>query len=374
MSDEPDEGVRDWDVDEEAWAELLAGPGRVVPSGQVATAPVDLTTTYLGMELTSPVVASASPLTGHPPSLRALQAAGVGAVVLPSLFEEQISHESTEVARMQQTGAGVHPEAPAGYTPPLDGYNHGAVRYLGLLREAKAVLDVPVIASLNGVTRGGWTAYARMLVDEGADAIELNLYRVAASTDVTGRQVEAEALDLVEAVAAASDVPVAVKLSPYYSALANLAVSLVDAGAAGLVLFNRFYQPDIDLATLSVGPHLVLSSSDELRLPLRWMALLHGRVAGSLAASTGVHAPEDVVKVLLAGADVAMTTSALLREGPAHVGVLREGLRDWLQAHGYGSAAQARGAVSQTATADPEAYERAQYLRTLTNYASTFRQ
>jgi dihydroorotate dehydrogenase (fumarate) len=367
-----DEDVSAWDVDEEAWAELLAGPGRVVPSGPTTAAEPDLATTYLGMELSCPVVASASPLTGHPPSLRALAAAGVGAVVLPSLFEEQITHESTELARLRQTGAGVHPEAPSGYVPRLDGYNHGAVRYLDLLRKAKAILDVPVIASLNGVTRGGWTAYAQMLVDTGADAIELNLYRVAASPDVTGRQVEAEALDLVAAVARAAEVPIAVKLSPYYSALGNLAGSLVDAGAAGLVLFNRFYQPDIDLETLTVGPHLVLSDSDELRLPLRWMALLHGRVDASLAASTGVHEPDDVVKVLLAGADVAMTTSALLRHGPGYVGVLRDGLLDWLRVRGYASASEARGAVSQRSAADPEAYERAQYLQTLTSYASTF--
>jgi dihydroorotate dehydrogenase (fumarate) len=374
VSERRDDDVRAWDVDEEAWAELLAGPGRVVPSGPTATAEPELRTTYLGLELSCPVVASASPLTGHTASLRALAAAGVGAVVLPSLFEEQITHESGELARLRQTGAGVHPEAPAGYVPRLDGYNHGVVRYLDLLREAKAVLDVPVIASLNGVTRGGWTAYAQMLVDTGADAIELNLYRVAASPEVTGRQVEAEALDLVESVTRAAGVPVAVKLAPYYSALANFAVSLVDAGAAGLVLFNRFYQPDIDLATLSVGPHLVLSGSDELRLPLRWMALLHGRLEASLAASTGVHEPDDVVKVILAGADVAMTTSALLQQGPAHVRVLRDGLRDWLQARGYRDVTEARGAVSQRSTSDPEAYERAQYLRTLTNYASTFLQ
>ena len=375
MNEEPETGgVDEWDVDEEAWAELLAGPGRVVPSGPAGARDVepDLSTTYLGLALQSPVVASASPMTGHLPSLRALEAAGVGAVVLPSLFEEQISHESGEVARLHQTGSGVHAEAPAGYVPRLDGYNAGAVRYLALLREAKQILDVPVVASLNGMTRGGWTSYAKMLGDAGADAIECNLYRVAASPEVTGRQVEAEALDLVEAIVAAAEVPVAVKLSPYYSALASFASSLVDAGAAGLVLFNRFYQPDIDLETLSVGPHLVLSTSDELRLPLRWMALLHGRVDASLAASSGVHDPADVAKVVLAGADVAMTTSALLRRGPSHVGVLVDGLRDWLHGRGYGSVSEARGAVSQATAADPEAFERAQYLQTLTNYASTF--
>jgi dihydroorotate dehydrogenase (fumarate) len=367
--------VNEWDLDEEAWAELLAGPGRVVPSGpSPAVGACDLTTSYLGLELRSPLVASASPMTGEISSLRALDAAGAGAVVLPSLFEEQIAHEAKELARRQEQASGANPEAPAGYVPRLDGYNHGAVRYLALLREAKSAIDAPVIASLNGVTRGGWTGYAAMLADAGADAIELNVYRVSADPHVTGRQVEAETLDLVEAVASAASVPVAVKLSPYYSALGNLAVSLVDAGAAGLVLFNRFYQPDIDLETLTVGPHLVLSTSDELRLPLRWMALLHGRLEASLAASTGIHTVADVAKVVLAGADVAMTTSALLRRGPGHLAALRDGLDEWLQQRGYASVAEARGAVSQASTGDPDAFERAQYIRTLTNYSSTFRE
>jgi dihydroorotate dehydrogenase (fumarate) len=371
--DDAGSGADAWDLDEEAWAELLAGPGRVVPSGPgAAEAPPDLTTPYLGLELRCPLVASASPITGDLSALRALDAAGVGAVVLPSLFEEQIAHEASEFARHQETATGANPEAPRGYVPRLDGYNSGAVRYLGLLREAKRVLNIPVIASLNGVTRGGWTGYAAMLGEAGADAVELNVYRVAADPEVTGRQVEAETLDLVEAVVAAAEVPVSVKLSPYYSALGSFAASLADAGAAGLVLFNRFYQPDIDLETLSVGPHLVLSDSDELRLPLRWMALLHGRVEASLAASTGVHTAADVAKVVLAGADVAMTTSALLREGPGHLAVLREGFSDWLQERGYTSVGEARGAVSQAATGDPDAFERAQYIRTLTNYSSTF--
>jgi dihydroorotate dehydrogenase (fumarate) len=372
MTDERDEEERERDLDEEAWARLLADPADGVPDGPTTAPDPDLTTTYLGMELSCPVVASASPLTGHTPSLRALAAAGVGAVVLPSVFEEQITHASTELARLRRRDVGDPVEAPPDDVARLDGYNHGAVRHLDLLRRAKAILDVPVIASLNGVSRGGWTAYARMLADTGADAIELNLYRVAASADVTGRQVEADAVDLVSAVVRAAGVPVAVKLSPYYSALGNLAGSLVDAGAAGLVLFNRFHQPDVDLETLTVGPRLVLSDSDELRLPLRWMALLHGRVEASLAASTGVHEPADVVKALLAGADVAMTTSALLRHGPAHVGVLRDGLRDWLGARGFASASEARGVVSQGSATDPEAEERMHHLRTLASDARTF--
>jgi dihydroorotate dehydrogenase (fumarate) len=364
--------VSDWDRDEEAWAELLTGQGRVVPSGPEAVGPPDLTTRYLGLELRCPLVASCSPLTGHLDSLKAMAAAGIGAVVLPSLFEEQIDNETNELAKLRSTATGVHAEAPLGYTPGLDGYNAGAVRYLALLRDAKDVLDVPVIASLNGVTRGGWTRYAAMLADRGADAIELNVYRVAADPEVTGRQVETETLELVEAVVAASDVPVAVKLAPYWSALGSFAGQLVDAGAAGLVLFNRFIQPDIDLAHLSVVPGLHLSTSEELRLPLRWMAILRGRVEASLAATTGIHTAIDVAKVVAAGADVAMTTSALLRHGPDHARVVLDELTSWLQTRGYRSVGELRGSVSQEKVRDPAAFERAQYLETITRYASTF--
>ena len=364
------DGGRAWHP--ELTDEDLVGAGRVVPSGPGPEGELDLTASYLGMSLRSPVVASASPLTGSLASLRAMQAAGIGAVVLPSLFEEQLEHEAAEVDRFFGLSSDVNPEATYGYAPILDDYNQGSARYLKLLRDAKAALHVPVIASLNGVTRGGWTEYARMLAHAGADAIELNVYRVAADTDVSGRQVETETLELVEAVAGVCDVPVAVKLSPYWSALGSFAGQLVDAGAAGLVLFNRFYQPDIDLETLRVGPHLVLSSSEELRLPLRWMAILYGRIEASLAASTGVHTPADLVKVLLAGADVAMTTSALLRHGPDHAGTLVDGLRRWMEERGYASVEQLTGSVSQISVADPAEFERANYLDTLTRYASTF--
>ena len=349
-----------------------AGMGHVIPSGPELDGPAQLRTSYLGLTLPTPVVASSSPFTGDLASLRAMQAAGIGAVVLPSLFEEQLVHEADQVHRMTDTGSDANPEAPAGYHSPLDDYNDGATRYIKLVRDAKEALDIPVIASLNGHTPGGWTRYASLLAEAGADAIELNLYRVAADPAVTGRDIETDMLRVIESVAGAADVPIAVKLSPYVSALANLAPQLVDAGAAGLVLFNRFYQPDIDPETLSAGPHLVLSDSDELRLPLRWCALLHGRVDASLAATTGVHTARDVIKVLLAGADVAMTTSSLLRHGPDHARVLVDGLTDWMTQHGYGTVEQLVGAVSQRNVADPEAFERANYLQTLTSYASTF--
>lgn len=348
----------------------LTGMREVVASGPGPDGEPDLTASYLGMTLRCPVVASSSPLTGQLGSLRTLEAAGVGAVVLPSLFEEQLEHEASELERYLGLSADANPEATYGYAPELDGYNHGSTRYLQLIRETKDTLAVPVIASLNGASRGGWTQYARMLSDAGADAIELNLYQVAADPDRSGRAIEAEALGIVAAVVGACDVPVAVKLSPYWSAFGHLAGEFVDAGASGLVLFNRFYQPDIDLETLAVGPRLVLSESEELRLPLRWMAILHGRVQASLAATTGIHEPADVVKVLLAGANVAMTTSALLRHGPDHATTLIDGLRAWMTDRGYASVQQLTGSVSQRSVTDPAAFERANYLATLTKYAS----
>ena len=350
----------------------LVGVSRVVASGPGPDGDPDLTTTYLGMTLRCPVVASSSPLTGHVASLRELDAAGIGAVVLPSLFEEQLEHESQEVDRYLGLSADVNPEATFGYAPVLQNYNRGSSRYLKLIQDAKEAVGVPVIASLNGATRGGWTEYTQMLVDAGADAVELNLYQVAADPDRSGRDIEAETLDVVAAVVAASEVPVAVKLSPYWSALGHFARQLVDAGASGLVLFNRFYQPDIDLDTLSVGPRLVLSDSEELRLPLRWMAILHGRVEASLAATTGIHTPIDAVKALLAGANVTMTTSALLRHGPAHTAALVDGLRDWMAERRYASVEQMTGSVSQRSVADPAAFERANYIETLTRYASSY--
>ncbi len=360
----------DVDLDEVLYAEQLAGPGRVVPSGPAAEHKPELATRYLGLDLRSPLVASAGPLTGHLPSLLELDTAGIGAVVMPSLFEEDLERETDALVSRQARAAFTHAEATLGYQPGRQPVAAGIDRYVAVLEHAKRELSVPVIASLNGTTPGGWVRYASRLAEVGADAIELNVYRVAADLGIPGQQVEDETLQLVASVAAAAGVPVAVKLSPYWSALGDLARRLVDAGAAGLVLFNRFYQPDIDLDRLAVAPRLVLSSSDELRLPLRWMALLHGRVDASLAATTGIHSGEDLVKAVLAGADVGMATSALLRHGPGHATTMLADLERWMGERGYGSVTEMRGAVSQRAVQDPDAYERAQYLETITHHAS----
>jgi dihydroorotate dehydrogenase (fumarate) len=329
---------------------------------------MDLRTRYLGLELRSPLVASASPLTGDLDGLRRLEQAGAGAVVLPSLFEEQITHELVETDRFFSVGLEAQPDA-AAYLPELDDYNTGVWTYLALAEKASRAVAIPVIGSLNGVTTGGWVRHATRLEEAGVAAIELNLYDVAADPAVGGAELEARYLDLVAAVRAAVTIPLAVKLSPFFTAVANLALRLVDAGADGLVLFNRFYQPDLDLDALAVRPRLVLSTSEELRLPLRWTAILYGRVRASLAITTGVHTGQDAAKALLAGADVAMLASALLRHGPERLrGVERE-LVDCLTGLGLTSLATVRGRLSQRGVPDPAAYERANYLRTLLSHA-----
>ncbi|NND03739.1 MAG: dihydroorotate dehydrogenase-like protein, partial [Acidimicrobiia bacterium] len=304
---------------------------------------MNLATRYLGLDLANPIVPSSSPLTREVESLERLEQAGAAAVVLPSLFEEQIEHETMAVHAALNYGAEISAESTEGYFPEMDDYNTGASDYVEKLRSAKEVLSIPVIASLNGTTHGGWTLYARVLEEAGADALELNIYMVAADAQQTGAEVEAEYLRLVEAVRAAVNIPLAVKIGPFFSSVGNMASRLTDAGADGLVLFNRFYQPDINLELLSVEPNLVLSSSDEMRLVLRWMAILYGRVGASLAATTGVHTVEDVVKLILAGADVTMLASALLRYGPELIASLLDGLTGWLDERGYESVNQARG-------------------------------
>lgn len=331
----------------------------------------DLTTTYLGMPLANPLVSSASPLGANLDSLLRLEEAGAGAVVLPSLFEEQIIHEELEVTRLLSLGAESHTEA-SSYFPEMEDYNTGPSGYARHLEAAKRALSIPVIASLNGVTEGGWVHHARILEDAGADALELNVYLVAADPAVSSAEVEARYLDLVTAVSNEVAIPVAVKVAPFFTSMANMAVRLVAAGAAGLVLFNRFVQPEIDLEHTRVVTKVHLSTSEELRLPLRWISLLRDHVDVSLAATSGVHNAEDVVKLLLAGADVTMMASALLRQGPEYLGVVLADLEAWLDEHGYQSAAEAKGSMSQQSVPDPSAFARVQYMRALTTYTPTY--
>ena len=325
-----------------------------------------LDTTYLGLALRSPIVASASPLTGDPDTATRLADAGVGAIVLPSLFEEEIVHEELALVAAMEQGAEHYAEA-TDYFPSLPAFPSARERYLEHVAWTKAGAGVPVIASLNASSPGGWTSYARLLVDAGADAIELNVYRVAADPTRDAAAVEDDDLAIIADVSAAVDVPVAVKLSPFYSSMANFADRAVAAGAAGLVLFNRFYQPDLDIETLAIVPRLELSTPWELRLPLRWIAVLRPLLGerASLALTSGVASGADVAKALLVGADVAMTTSSLLRQGPDHVGVIEQELLAWMTAHEYESVSQLRGSVSYANTDDPAAFERANYVRVL---------
>jgi dihydroorotate dehydrogenase (fumarate) len=331
---------------------------------------MNLSTSYLGLELANPIVPSASPLTRSVESMQRLEEAGAAAVVMPSLFEEQIEHEAMAVHAALNFGAEISPESTLGYFPEMDDYNNGAADYLDRLRAAKEALSIPVIASLNGTSPGGWTLYARIIEEAGADALELNIYLIAADSERNSLQVEDDYLQLVEAVRNSVSIPLSVKVGPFFSSTANMARRLVSAGADGLVLFNRFYQPDIDLDTLSVVPNLVLSTSDEMRLVLRWMALLRGRVDTSLAATTGVHTSEDVLKLVLAGADVTMMASALIKHGPDLFATTLAEVSAWLEAREYQSLDQARGSLSHESSPDPSAFERANYMQALVEYAS----
>jgi dihydroorotate dehydrogenase (fumarate) len=332
---------------------------------------VDLRTRYLGLELKHPIVASASPLTGSLDSLKRLEAAGAAAVVLPSLFEEQLEHEEMSSYKLMLYGSELSPEA-TGFFPEPQSQASSADRYLALIADAKRALKVPVIASLNGYTAGGWTKIARQFESAGADAIELNVYFLATQLEDTSAAVEARYIELVRSVAGEVKIPVAVKVAPYFSAMANMAQRLTLAGASGLVLFNRFMQPDIELDELEVVPHLVLSTSDELRLALRWIAILRGRVRASLAATGGAHTPKDILKLLLAGSDCVMVASSLLKMGPDHIGTLVRGITDWLVEREYTSVEQMKGSLSQQACPDPDAFERANYMKALKSYTSEF--
>jgi dihydroorotate dehydrogenase (fumarate) len=332
---------------------------------------VDLRTRYLSLELRSPIVASAAPQNGEPATAGRLEAAGVGAIVLPSLFEEEILGEELGLNRSLEQGTEHFAEA-LDYFPAIDEFVGAADRYLASLERVKAQAAVPIIASLNATSAGGWVRHARRIEESGADALELNLYHVAANPRRTAAEIEAADLELIAAVRAAVTIPLAVKLSPYYSAFANFASAAMGAGADGLVLFNRFYQPDLDLDSLEVVPRLDLSQPWEMRLPVRWIAILRPQLGLelSLAATSGVQAGTDVVKCLMVGADVVMMTSALLRHGPEHVGTVEAELRTWMTDHEYESVEQLKGSASQATADDPSAFERANYMQTLRSWVA----
>jgi dihydroorotate dehydrogenase (fumarate) len=325
---------------------------------------MDLSTVYMGLALRSPLIASASPLSQTVDGVRRLADAGVGAVVLYSLFEEQVREEQAQNARLVDAGTDSFAES-LSYFPAAVEEDAGPRRYLSLLERAAAAVDVPVIGSLNGVTPGGWIDYARAMQNAGAAAIELNIYSLPGDPRISGRDVEQRHIDVLRRVKHTVTVPVAVKLSPHFSSTGEMALRLDEAGADALVLFNRFLQPDIDPETLAVVPTVGLSSPAEARLPRTWIALLHGRVRAALAATTGVQDPTDVAKYLLAGADVVMTASALLRHGPAHAAVLLDGLAGWMARKGFASVGEFRGMLAVPTGTDEVAYQRAGYVRAL---------
>ena len=329
---------------------------------------MDLTTTYLGLTLRSPlVIGAAAPLSEDLDTLKQLEDAGAAAIVLHSIFEEQIHQDALELHYHFEQGTHSFAEAIT-YLPEPEVFHVGTELYLEHIRQAKEALDTPIIGSLNGSSFGGWVDYAVGIEEAGADALELNLYWMPIDFDRSGAEVEENYLEVVRQVNARITIPLAVKLSPFFSSTANMAKRLSDAGADALVLFNRFYQPDIDIEELEVRPSLLLSSPQELRLPMHWIAILYGRVAADLAASSGIHNAQDVVRLLMAGADVTTLVSALLRHGIEYLSVIERDLREWLEEHEYASVAQLRGTMSQLKCPNPSQFERVQYLKTLQTY------
>ncbi len=328
---------------------------------------MEMKTQYLGLSLRNPLIASPSPLGRQIDSLKQIADHGAGAVILPSIFEEQIAREQEMIDALMGSGAESFGEA-LSYFPAETAYAFDSSGYIRLVEQAATELDIPVIASLNGTTKSGWIDYARDVEAAGAKAIELNIFFVPSDISLSGVDVEERYLDVVSSVATAVKLPVSVKIGPYFSSTGHMASRLVDVGAKGLVLFNRFYQPDIDPLNLSVETSLDLSKSAEMRLPLLWIGVLAGRIKASLAATTGVETTDDVVKYLLAGADTVMTTSALLRHGPEHMQVLVDGLGEWLKARSLSSPDDIRGKLSHAKVENPEAYERANYIKVLQGY------
>lgn len=327
----------------------------------------DLSTTYLGLTLRNPVVVSSSPLQREIGNLRRMEAAGAGAIVLHSLFEEQLELESIDLDQWLERGAESSPEA-SRYLPDLKDYNLGPDGYLKHIEQAKKAVRIPVIASLNGTSKGGWTRYARMMQDAGADAIELNIYHLAVDPEISGAQIEKSYCDLVAEVKGAVRVPLAVKIAPTFSSISNIARRLDQAGANALVLFNRFYQPDFDLEALEVVRALHLSRSEELLPRLSWVAILFGQINADLAITGGVHSGLDVLKCMMAGARAAMTASSVLKNGIEHIAAIIDEVRRWMQEHEYDSIRQMQGSMARRAVPDPAAFERGNYMQVLSSY------
>jgi len=328
---------------------------------------MDLSTTYLGLQLSNPIVPSASPLSQTLDGIRRMEDAGAGAVVMYSLFEEQIEYESHNLDHYLSYGTESYGEA-LSYFPDLDNYNVGPDEYLNLIAAAKRAVDIPIIGSLNGASPGGWIDYATKIQEAGADALELNMYYVAADPDVTGAEVNEMYLDVLREVRKHITIPLAVKIGPYFASIANMSKRFAEEGANGLVFFNRFYQPDYDLERLEVVPHLVLSTQFAMRLPMRWVAILYGRVPVDFAITSGVHTHEDVLKGLMAGAKVTMMAGELLRNGVGRIGDIKAEMTRWMEEREYVSVAQMQGSMSQINVADPATFERANYMKVLQSW------
>jgi len=329
---------------------------------------MDLTTTYLGLKLRTPLVVGASPLSENIDNLKRMEDAGASAVVLHSLFEEQLRQDRLELHHHLEQGTESNAES-LSYFPEVGEYRLGPEEYLRHIWRAKQAVKIPVIASLNCSSVGGWTAYAKQIQQAGADALELNIYHIPTDLDLPGEALEENYLNILHAVRAEVKIPIAVKLSPFFTNFANVARRFDAAGANGLVLFNRFYQPDIDLEDLEVKPNILLSTPMAMRLPLRWIAILHGRLHGSLAATSGIHRAGDVLKMLMAGADVTMLCSAVLRHGFPQIALVESELTQWLEEHDYESVKQIKGSLSQKNCPEPAAFERAQYMKALCTYS-----
>jgi dihydroorotate dehydrogenase (fumarate) len=328
---------------------------------------MNLTTSYMGLSLKNPIVPSSSPISENVDNIRRLADAGASAVVMFSIFEEQLRMEAAALDHYSSAGDNIYAESTS-FFPAIDEYHVGPNRYLDIIHRASQAVDIPIIASLNGMTNEGWIDYASQIEQAGAKALELNIFMIPTDTRMTGAQVEASYLSIVKAVKETVSIPVAVKMNPFFSSIANMAKKFEEAGADGLVLFNRFIQPDFDLDEMEVVPSMKLSTAGEIRLPLRWIAILYGKLGISMAASRGVHSAQEVVKYILAGADIVCTTAALLKQGIPYVGTMLTDLITWMDQHEYESIEQMKGAMSQKSVADPSAFERANYIKTIEHF------